>query len=109
VKTWTMLSTFLRFFDMTLQKNVKNVFPNYGCSVMTASQMQYGVRLLIRKSLCRHISVKNDQIMTKVNTVNQVMTLTKKDLTKIQNSIDSRQRADAVGIAIIVFCRRLGL
>ena len=69
---------------------------------MTAKQMQYGVRLLIRKSLCRHISVKNDQIMTKVNTVNQVMTLTKKDLTKIQNSIDSRQRADAIGIEIIV-------
>jgi len=40
--------------------------------------------------------------MTKVNTVNQVMTLTKKDLTKIQNSIDSRQRADAIGIEIIV-------
>ena len=94
---------------LDFQKNVKNVFSNYGCSVMTASQMQYGVRLLIRKSLCRHITVKSDQIMTKVNTVNQVMTLTKKDLTKIQNSIDSRQRADAVGIAIIVFCRRLGL
>ena len=24
VKTWTTLSTFLRFFDMTLQKNVKS-------------------------------------------------------------------------------------
>ena len=43
VRTWTTLSTFLRFFDMTLQKNVKsrvfwifkknvkNVFSNYDC------------------------------------------------------------------------------
>jgi len=30
VKTWTMLST---FFDMTLQKNVKNVFSNYAAGV----------------------------------------------------------------------------
>jgi len=38
VKTWTTLSTFLRFFDMTLQKNVKNVFSNYVRDNVTATE-----------------------------------------------------------------------
>ena len=36
-----------------------------GCSIMTSSQIQDGGRSLrVRKCLCRHISVKNDSIMT---------------------------------------------
>jgi len=52
VKTWTTLSTFLRFFDMTLpknvkirvfldfQKNVKNVFSNYDAKISEISLIQ---------------------------------------------------------------------
>jgi len=37
---------------------------------MTSSQIQDGGQPLIGKSLCRHISVKNDPIMTKFGALN---------------------------------------
>ena len=46
VKTWTTLSTFLRFFDMTLQKNVKNVFSNYDSNSIATEPIAF--RYLIK-------------------------------------------------------------
>jgi len=76
VKTWTTHNTFfLTFFDMTLQKNVKNVFSNYAMdhyasfyrTVLCRAQCCGAISLLLRPTWLRRVLSSHGRSLVNVS------------------------------------------